>query len=98
MIELLKEDERPDWFNYPQPFLRVVERNLVLIDPWWIFDGHFAAEKMNGLKDRYPTRNLVPFAKNQGNDDVACWEQGRLAQVVIVHELCRSRIGARGLL
>src|SRR5579862_2125584 len=74
-LELLSANELPSWFNYPRAFTRLVERGITHLDPWWIFDRKFAREKMAGLKSRYPSRDLVPFARNQGNDDVACWER-----------------------
>lgn len=67
-------------------FLRLVESGITHLDPWWIFDRRFALEKLDGLKTRYPSRNLVPFARNQSNDDVACWERGALPKVVVIHD------------
>lgn len=90
MVELLKKDDAPDWFHYPRQFLRLVERDLVLFDPWWIFGREFALERMNGLRSRYPTRDLVPFARNQGNDDVACWERGDMPKVVVIHDYAEA--------
>jgi hypothetical protein len=85
-MEILGGDELLSWFNYPRPFLRLVESGVTHLDPWWVFDRKFAREKIEGLKIRYPTRNLVPFARNQGNDDVACWEKGDLEKVIIIHD------------
>jgi hypothetical protein len=83
---LLSVAELPPWFTYPGPFMRVVESGIIKLDPWWIFDQNYAREKLEGLRNRYPTRDLVPFARNQGNDDVACWEKGDLQKVVIIHD------------
>jgi hypothetical protein len=41
---------------------------------------------MKGLKERYPARELFPFAMRTDCDDVACWERGNLERVVIIHD------------
>ncbi len=88
-LNLLAAEECPDWFMYPRSFMRLVERGIIHLDPWWIFDRGFALEKLNGLKSRYPSRDLVPFARNQSNDDVACWERNDLCRVVIIHDYAK---------
>jgi hypothetical protein len=85
-LELLSASELPSWFGYPRAFRRLVESGITSFAPWWIFDRKYAQEKMAGLKSRYPTLDLVPFARNQGNDDVACWERGDPSKVVIIHD------------
>ncbi len=85
-VEVLSADELPAWFSYPRTFLRLIESGITRFDPWWIFDRKFAREKLEGLKTRYPARDLVPFARNQGNDDVACWESVHPSKVIIIHD------------
>jgi len=41
---------------------------------------------MAGLKERFPARDLFPFALRTDSDDVACWERGNLDRVIIVHD------------
>jgi len=89
-LQLLTPEDCPEWFVYPQPFLRLVERGIVYLDPWWIVDRSFLIEKIQGLKSRYPNRDLVPFARNQSNDDVACWERGNLSRVVVIHDFATA--------
>lgn len=84
--EFLRSDELPAGFAYPRAFLRLVEGGIMRLDPWWIFDRRFALEKIAGLKSRYPQRDLIPFARNQGNDDVACWERDDASKVLIIHD------------
>jgi hypothetical protein len=33
---------------------------------------------------------LVPFAKRDDSDDVACWEKGSLSKVMIIHDYASS--------
>ena len=84
--ELLKADELPAWFSYPRPFIRLIEIGITKLDPWWIFGRKYALEKREGLKSRYPTRDLVPFARNQSNDDVACWDKSDPQKVIVIHD------------
>jgi hypothetical protein len=44
-------------------------------------------DRSNGLKERYPDRKLVPFARRQDNDDVACWDLAKGGgTVTIIHD------------
>ncbi|MEV0638654.1 hypothetical protein AB0I77_27680 [Streptomyces sp. NPDC050619] len=78
--------ELPEGFDYPAEFIRVVELGLTDLEPWWIFDGDQLRRRAIGLRDRYPERRLVPFARRQDNDDVACWDLAR-GDVVVIHDL-----------
>ena len=84
-VDLLTQTERPKWFDYPQDFLRIVEEQKLLdFDPWIVMRGDQLRTCFNGLKERYPTRELVPFARREDNDDVACWDKNK--GVVIIHD------------
>lgn len=85
-LKILNVSKCPDWFNYPLAFMRVVNQNLVDLTPWYIMDGQLVLERMQGLKDRYPNRDLVPFARRDDNDDVACFEKGKGDLVVVIHD------------
>ena len=74
-MKLLREDELPTGFTYPRAFLRAVERGLTHLEPWWVFDGDNLRSRARGLRARFPDRALVPFARREDNDDVACWER-----------------------
>lgn len=92
---LLTEEERPEWFEYPEEFLRMVESEIFLVEPWQILEGKWLRVRMQGLKDRYPKRDLVPFYRCLANDDVACWEKGKPGVVVIVHDFASEGWEAR---
>ena len=85
-LYLLPEGERPDWVEYPGPFMRIVEQALLDITPWHIMEARRAAVHFEGLSRRYPSRDLFPFAYRQDNDDVACWSKDSGEQVVIIHD------------
>ncbi len=85
MTELLLSEELPDGFVYPALFVRVVELGLTRLEPWWVLDGESLRARLVGMRQRYPTRQLVPFAARQDRDDVACWD-GEPERVVIIHD------------
>ena len=76
----------PSWFRYPPTYLRIVEQSLLDLTPWHILSAEDALRQMHGFEDRYPSRRLVPFARRQDNDDVACWEDGKPEMIVVVHD------------
>ena len=79
----------PRWFHYPEPFLRLVETGITEFRPWRLLEGAFAAGRMLGLRERFPERELVPFALRRDCDDVACWERGNPEGVVIIHDFAK---------
>ena len=84
-VKLLTQAEKPEWFDYPQDFLRIVEEQKLLdFDPWIVMQGDQLRTRLNGLKERYPARELVPFARREDNDDVACRDSKK--GVVIIHD------------
>lgn len=89
-IFLLPSGERPSWVEYPQSFRRLVEQRLVHITPWHILDAEKALERFKGLRTRYPSRTLFPFAFRQDNDDMACWAQGMGERVFIIHDFASA--------
>lgn len=87
MIDLLRTSELPEGFEYPPEFRRVIDLGLVDLEPWLILEGAQLRSRYEGLRLRYPARSLLPFARRQDNDDVACWDlaQGN-GRVVIIHD------------
>ena len=82
---LLKESERYNWFNYPNSLLTLTDKGLLDFDPWVILTNDSLINRYKGLKNRYPNRELVPFARREDNDDVACFE-GSNDKIVIIHD------------
>lgn len=84
--QLLNKNEAPEWFNYPHEFLRVVEQGLLDFDPWIILQHQQLRTRFVGLRERYPNRSLVPFARREDNDDVACWDKNKPGIIVVIHD------------
>jgi hypothetical protein len=85
MADLLGVSDLPEGFSYPPEFIRVVELGLTNLEPWWILTGDLLRDRYSGLVLRYPARSLVPFARRQDNDDVACWD-AREGKLLIIHD------------
>jgi hypothetical protein len=86
MIELLDIHELPGWFTYPDDFLETIRNGVFDIGPWQFLYGTWLRVRYDGLKKRFPDRNLMPFARRLDNDDVACWDQRKPKTICIVHD------------
>jgi hypothetical protein len=82
---MLDYTDLPAGFSYPALFVRVVELGLTNLEPWRFLEDEFLRGRHLGLIDRYPSRRLVPFARRQDNDDVACWDLAE-GGIVIIHD------------
>lgn len=85
-IQISKENLGIEEFEYPKSFMKVIELNLIDFDLWYVMDECQVLRRMDGLKQRYPNRKLVPFARRDDNDDIACFEVGKGEKVQIIHD------------
>ena len=82
----LPADDVPAGFSYPASFRLLVERGLLNWEPWELLDGAPLAARFDGVRRRYPSRSLVPFARRGDRDDVACWDLDRNPGVISIIE------------
>ena len=85
-LTLLPDPEKPSWFSYPDAFRRFAESGISRFPPWRLLEPEHVLGRMNGLRERFPGRTLLPFALRLDCDDVACWERDRGQAVVIIHD------------
>ncbi|MBC7532849.1 MAG: hypothetical protein H7318_14850 [Oligoflexus sp.] len=84
---MLKAEMKPDWFEYPNEHLRVIDLKMTNLDPWFFLEGDQLEERKKSMADRYPRAEIIPFARRGDNDDVACWEKsGGNLKVYVVHD------------
>jgi len=95
-LDLLLETELPQGFRYPRQFKRVVDLGLTDLEPWYLLEGKPLRDTMSGLAERYPERKLIPFARRQDNDDIACWQAGMNDEVFIIHDFASPGWEQRG--
>ncbi|AET59190.1 hypothetical protein HPL003_12165 [Paenibacillus terrae HPL-003] len=85
-MKLLNAKELYDTFEYPESFQKVVELNLIDYDLWYLMSNEQVLTRIEGLKNRYPNRKLIPFARRDDSDDIACFEIGKADKVEIIHD------------
>lgn len=85
-LDLLSEKELPRDFTYPRQFNHILDLGLTELEPWSVLEGKRLRETMVGLAQRYPSRKLIPFARRQDNDDIACWQVGSNEDVFVIHD------------
>jgi hypothetical protein len=90
MIELLRTGEIPSWLEYPPTLLRLVRLGLINFEPWVIMPREQVLERIIGLRQRYPERELLPFARRIDRDDLACFEQSKPRAVTMIHDFAKS--------
>lgn len=73
-------------FQYPLEFIKIVNLNLIDFDMWYLMSNEQVDIRIKGLRSRYPSRKLVPFARRDDNDDIACFEVGKGNNVQIIHD------------
>ncbi|MCM1235244.1 MAG: hypothetical protein NC489_34520 [Ruminococcus flavefaciens] len=77
-------------FSYPAEFIKVAELNLADFQMWYLMDNEQVDDRIKGLKLRYPSRKLIPFARRDDNDDIACFEVGKSNRVQIIHDFAEE--------
>lgn len=75
-----------DGFLFPDSFCKVIELNLVDYEYWYLMSKDQILVRREGLLKRFPNRKLIPFARRDDNDDIACFEVGFGERVFIVHD------------
>ncbi|NLK77037.1 MAG: hypothetical protein GX284_04850 [Clostridiales bacterium] len=85
-MELFSVKKYYQEFDYPESFLKILELNLLDYDVWYIMPKEQVETRIKGLKQRYPNRRLVPFARRDDSDDIACFEVGQAGRVFVIHD------------
>lgn len=73
-------------FQYPNEFIKLKKLGLVDFEYWYFFNDETLQIRLKGLSERYPNRELVPFARRDDCDDIACFENGKGNSVQIIHD------------
>ena len=73
-------------FRYPKEFLFIKNLNLLDLKVWYIMTDNQIIERLTGLMKRYPNRKLIPFARRDDCDDIACFELNNGGKIEIIHD------------
>ncbi|MGC1005207.1 SMI1/KNR4 family protein [Pantoea agglomerans] len=74
---LYAKTDLPDDFKYPDAYIDIMSLEVIPDLEPWSFICEFkesASFWMSEMKKQYPTRKLVPFAKLNYSDDIACFD------------------------
>ena len=77
-------------FVYPNEYLKLMKHDFVDFGEWYFMTRDQVEKRIAGLKKRYPKRKLVPFARRDDNDDIACFEMEKGGAVQIIHDFASS--------
>jgi hypothetical protein len=95
-FDTLSDDQLPEWLkHYPKEYSYLIEQNLVMFRPWYLLNEQLTTLRNSGLKDRFPSHNLFAFAARLDNDDIACWGEGSLGKVIVVHDFSEEQFANR---
>ncbi len=77
-------------FKLPESYKRVFELGLTTIPPWYFLENGDFQPLYEGLQSRYQEHFLLPFARRQYNDDVACFviisPRFPKSEVLVIHD------------
>lgn len=73
-------------FEYPAEFVKVLNLNLIDFEFWYFMTCEQTDIRIKGLQSRYSIRKLIPFARRDDCDDVACFEVRKSNRVQIIHD------------
>lgn len=83
-------------YQYPEAYQKLIELNLVDFDIWYFIESEQATRRYYDLKARFPKRQLIPFARRDDNDDIACFEIGQANKVQLIHDFTTEGFEQRG--
>ena len=73
-------------FEYPETYEKLLKLKLFDFDVWYLIPEEQAQRRLLALQERYPSTKLIPFARRDDNDDIACFEVGEENRVQIIHD------------
>lgn len=101
---LFPPESLPPGFRYPDSYLKVVNSpELPDLDPCWLLaeNEQLALFWQRTLRQQFPRRLLVPFAKWDTSDDLACFDGANTSgnpDVLLIHAYCTPGWEHRGTL
>jgi hypothetical protein len=100
-LYFFEDYELPFKFDFPQSYLGLANGGLPEIKPWWWLSPHkkLSVDWIQILQSQFPSRSLVPFAKDGASDDVACFDGSQVGsepRVFVIHTFCPPGWELRG--
>ena len=77
----------PSWLEMDRGYAKLIENSLFHFSPWWIIDDvQFIHSYNEGLKQRYPDRDLFCFAKRLDCDLIAAFSREHVGKIVLIND------------
>jgi hypothetical protein len=89
MTEILPIEIRPIWVKYPKSYINLIDEHKDEFFPWYLLPADKVLFWIEYLNNTYK-RNLYPFARKDGTDDFACWQDNTNEEVHIIHTFASS--------
>lgn len=94
----------PDWFVLPQKYVELLMGDFHSGDfdfgpSWQLLYGPYINRRYLGLKERFPSLNLYPFARRIDDDDIVCFnfsEHFTPPKIIVIHDFCALEWAIRG--
>ena len=83
-------------YQYPAAYNKLVELGLLDFDIWYLIESEQATKRYHDLRGRFPKRQLIPFARRDDNDDIACFEIDKPGRVQLIHDFSSEGYEQRG--
>lgn len=101
-VYLYTQSELSEGFKYPIAYTEIMNMDVIPDLEPWSFICEFQESSsfwMREIKEKYPDRKLVPFAKVNYSDDIACFDGGDVSgnpKVYYVHAFASAGWEGRG--
>ena len=83
-------------FQYPAAYVKAIDLKLLDFEFWYLMSKEQVEARITELMKRYPNRKLIPFARRDDCDDIACFEVGKDAKIQIIHDFASEGWEQRG--
>lgn len=98
---LFEDNPHPSEFKFPQSYVDLMTTGFPDIEPWWWLTSHKDSFVYwdETLRKQFPSRSLVPFAKDGSSDDVACFDRSdssKNPKILTIHSFCSPGWELRG--
>ncbi len=87
----LSKAQLPSGSHEPKQLWRLLELELVELEPWFLLQGRQLERRFDGVKQHHRERCLVAFARRQSNNEVTCWDVDAGGEKVVIIELRSCR-------
>ena len=73
-------------FAVPKAYHRVLALGLTNLEPWRFLSGASDfAQHYDMVRQLYPDKQYIPFARREDNDDIACFLGANSGTIAVVH-------------